>query len=114
MKSFGLLLLILATANAVFANARDWKAARVVDSSETDISGQMRGSKNTVHYTIETEERLYYLDYTYKPSQENNGGAPSLAVNVMTKIAVSGKHAYILDANGKELKMQIVKKPTNK
>ena len=113
MKPLRLLLLILLFSTASSANNRNWKPARVIDASETDVSGEVRGEKHTMHYTVETEDTFYFLDYTYKPSKHESG-PPSLAVNVLTKIAIEGKHAYLLDANDKELKLQIVKKPTKK
>jgi hypothetical protein len=112
MKLFRPLLLALLLASTSLANTRTWKEARVVDSSETDVSGELHGSKHTMHYTIETEDRLYFLDYTYTSNQ--HATPPTIAVNVMTKIAVEGHHAYLLDAAGKEVKFQIVKKSTNK
>lgn len=112
MRIFCLLSLSLLLATASLANTRNWKEARVIDSSETDVSGELHGSKHTMHYTIETEDRLYFLDYTYKPNQHST--PPTIAVNVMTKIAIEGHHAYVLDSTGKEVKFQIVKKPTNK
>jgi hypothetical protein len=113
MKPFRLLFLILLAATATLANNRNWKPARVIDASETDVSSDVHGEKHTMHYTVQTEDNFYFLDYTYKPSQHESH-PPNLAVNVLTKIAIEGKHAYILDANDKELKLQIVKKPTKK
>jgi hypothetical protein len=110
MKKFTLPLFTILLATAVLANTRDWIPARVVDSSETDVSSQARADKNTMHYTIETDDMLYFVDYTYKPGQHNDSGPPSIAVNVQTKIAIEGKHAYILDVTGREVKLHIVKK----
>jgi hypothetical protein len=109
MKKFTLLLFTMLLATASLANTRDWKAARVVDSSETDVSGEARGEKNTMHYTIETDDMLYFVDYAYKPGHHGESGPPNIAVNVQTKIAIEGKHAYILDVAGGEVKMRIVK-----
>ncbi len=110
MKKFRLLLLTMLAATASLANTREWKTARVVDASETDVSGEVRGKRNIMHYTIETPDMIYFVDYTYKPGQHSNNRAPSIAVNVLTKIAVEGKHAYILDVTGREVKLRIVKK----
>ncbi|MGB2666014.1 MAG: hypothetical protein WAK48_18565 [Candidatus Acidiferrum sp.] len=109
MKRFRLLLLVLLAATASLASARDWKPARVVNDSETDVTGEMRAEKITMHYTIETEDMVYFVDYSFKPGQKNSR-PPSITANVETKIAIEGKHAYILDATGQELKMHIVKK----
>jgi hypothetical protein len=96
--------------SARVAEAREWKSARVVDRSETDVSGEMRGQKNTLHYTIETDDMIYFVNYSYKPSKHGQSGAPDIAVNVETKIAIEGRSAYILDVTGKEVKLHIVKK----
>jgi len=114
MKTIKLLMLIILAATATLANTRNWKPARVVEESETDVSGELRKSKNTVHYTVETADGVYYVDYTYDPDKKSNNRPPDLAVNVYTKIAIEGKHAYILDTTGKEVKMEVVKKPANK
>lgn len=110
MKKLGLLLMIFA-ASVASANSRDWKSGRVINSSETEVSG-MRGDTNTLHYTVETDTMIYDLDYSYKPTQRGSSGAPDIAVNVMIKIAVEGKSAYILDVNGREVKLRVVKKKT--
>ena len=109
MKKFSLLLLVLLAVTPALASARDWKPARVVNDSETDVTGEMRAEKITMHYTIETDDMVYFVDYSFKPGQKNSH-PPSITANVETKIAIEGKHAYILDANGQELKMHIVKK----
>ncbi len=109
-----LLLLLLIPLITCPARARDWKMARVVDASETDVSGELRGKRNIMHYTIETDDMVYLVEYTYKPGQKNNSHPPDIAVNIVTKIAVEGRHAYVLDANGKEVKLHIVKKTAQK
>jgi hypothetical protein len=114
MRTITLLMLITLVATTTLGNSRDWKPARIVEESETNRSGELRKSKNTVHYTVETADRLYYVDYTYDPDKKSNNRPPDLAVNVYTKIAIEGKHAYILDTTGKEVKMEIVKKSASK
>jgi len=114
MKKFWLLMAAMVVATVSLANTRDWKLARVVDASETDVSGELRGKRNTMHYTIETEDMVYFADYTYKPDQHSHNRPPDIAANVLTKIAVEGRHAYVLDVNGKEVKLHIVKKATQK
>lgn len=114
MKKFWLLMAIMAVAAVSPANARVWKLARIVDSSETAVSGELRGKRNTMHYTIETEDRVYFADYTYKPDQHSNNRPPDIAANIVTKIAIEGRTAYVLDVNGKEVKLHIVKKATQK
>ncbi len=114
MKKFRLLILTMLAATASLANTRQWKTASVVDASETDISGELRGKRNIMHYTIETDDMIYFVDYTYKPGQHSNSRAPDIAVNVLTKIAIEGRHAYILDVSGKEVKLHVVKKTTKK
>ncbi|MGB7434086.1 MAG: hypothetical protein WBR26_12490 [Candidatus Acidiferrum sp.] len=110
MKMFRLLVLTMCIATACVAGTRDWKEARVIDTSETDVTGDVRGQKNTVHYTIETQDMVYFVDFVYKPTQHSGNHAPDIAVNVLTKIAIDGRHAYVLDATGKEVKLHIVKK----
>jgi len=114
MKKFRLLMLLLLVAAASLANAREWKAAKILDTSETDVSGKMRGSKNTLHYTIETDDMIYFADYTYNPGKRSDSGAPNIAVNVLAKIAIEGRHAYILDVTGREVKLHIVRKAVKK
>jgi hypothetical protein len=114
MKKFRLLMLTMLVATASLANTREWKTAMVVDASETDVSGELRGKRNIMHYTMETADMIYFVDYTYKPGQHNNSRAPDIAVNVQTKIAIEGKHAYILDVTGREVKLHIVKKTAKK
>lgn len=114
MKKFRLLMLTMLVATTSLANTREWKTARIVDASETDVSGGMQGKKNIMHYTIETDEMIYFVDYIYKPGQHSNNRAPDIAVNVVTKIAIEGKHAYILDVTGREVKLHVVKKITQK
>jgi hypothetical protein len=82
----------------------------IVLTSENDVSWPLWGEKDTLHYTIETSAMIYFVEYTYKPGQHNNGHGPNIALNVPTKIAIGGKHAYALDANGREVKLHILKK----
>ncbi len=110
MKKFRFLILLLVVAAASLANAREWKAAKILDTSETDVSGKMWGEKNTLHYTIETDDMIYFADYSYKPNGHSDSHAPNIAVNELTKIAIEGRHAYILDVAGREVKLHIVRK----
>jgi|SRR5579864_207615 len=112
MKKFRLLLLLFAAAS--LANAREWKTAKILDTSETDVSGKMWGEKNTLHYTIETDDMIYFADYSYKPGGHSDSHAPNIAVNELTKIAIEGRHAYILDVTGREVKLHIVRKAVKK
>ena len=114
MKRFGLLVLVAVLVGASIAMAREWKTARVVNATETDVSSKAWGEKNTIHYTIETDEMIYFADYSYKPGRRSNNHAPDLAVTESTKIAIEGRHAYILDVAGKEVKMHITKKTSKK
>lgn len=117
MRKRSLLLILLITlclATVLTANTRDWKEAVVINVTETDVTGELRAPKNTMHFTIETVDTIYFADFVYKPGDRNNGSAPDVAVNEPTKIAVEGKHIYILDGKGKELKLHIVKKTANK
>jgi|SRR5580658_2120672 hypothetical protein len=109
MKKLTLLMSVL-LATTSLAATRNWKDAKVEVSSETDVSSKLLGDKNTMHYTIETEDMIYFVDYTFKPSQHSDGHAPNISVNALTKIAIAGHHAYVQDVTGKELKMHITKK----
>jgi hypothetical protein len=113
MKKFRLLLLLL-VAGASVAKTREWKTAKILDTSETDVSGKMWREKNTLHYTIETDDMIYFVDYSYKPGEHSDSHAPNIAVTELTKIAIEGRHAYILDVAGKEVKLHIVRKTAKK
>jgi hypothetical protein len=106
----GILLLTMLIAAPCGAKTRDWKPARVVNVTESAVSWELTGQKNTMHYTIETEDMVYFGDYSYRPGEHKNGHAPDVGGNVVTKIAIEGRHAYVLDAYGKEVKLHIVKK----
>lgn len=110
MKKLQLLMLTLFVATTSLANTRDWKTAKIEATSETDVSSKAFGEKNTMHYTIETEDMIYFADFTFKPGQHSDSHPPDIAVNELTKIAIQGRHAYILDVRGKEVKMHIVRK----
>jgi hypothetical protein len=103
------LLLTMLIATAPLAKAREWQTGTIALTSENDVSGPLWGEKDTLHYTIETSAVICFAEYTYKPGQHNSHG-PNIALNMPTKIAIEGKHAYTLDANGKEVKLHIVKK----
>jgi hypothetical protein len=110
MKKLRLLIFTLLVATTSLAKTREWKTAKVQATSETDVSWKVWGEKNTMHYTIETDDMIYFADYTYKPGQHNDSRAPDIAVNALTKIAIEGRHAYLLDVAGKEVKLHIVRK----
>jgi len=110
MKKLMLLMFTVLIATAPLARSREWQTGTIVLTSENDVSWPLWGEKDTLHYTIETSAMIYFVEYTYKPSQHNNGHGPNIALNVPTKIAIGGKHAYALDANGREVKLHILKK----
>ena len=110
MKKLMLLMLTTLIATVSLAKTREWKIGTIVITSETDVSWPLWGEKNTIHYTIETNDMIYFVDYTYKPGQHSNSRGPNIALNVPTKIAIEGKHAYILDVTGREVKLHIVRK----
>jgi hypothetical protein len=110
MKKLTLLLLMLALATVAVAKVRDWKTARVINATESAVSWVVTGQKNTMHYTMETDDMVYFVDFTYMPGEKKNGRAPDIGVNSITKIAIEGKHAYVLDATGAEIKLHVVKK----
>jgi hypothetical protein len=110
MNKLRLLMLTLLVATTGLAKTRDWKTAKIEATSETDVSWKVWGEKKIMHYTIETDDMIYFADYTYKPGQHSDSHAPDIAVNALTKIAIKGKHAYVVDVTGKEVKLHIVRK----
>jgi hypothetical protein len=110
MKKLMLVMLTVLIATASLAKSREWQTGTIALTSENDVSWPLWGEKDTLHYTIETSAMICFVEYTYKPSQHNNSHGPNIPLNVPTKIAIEGKHAYILDANGREVKLHIVKK----
>ncbi len=110
MKNFPLLILTMMLGTAPLARAREWQLATIVITSQTNSSWPLWGEKDTLHYTIETTDMIYFVEYTYKPSPHSNSRGPEIPLNVQTKIAIAGKHAYALDAKGKEVKLHILKK----
>ncbi len=110
MRKLRLLVLTLLVATSSFANTRNWKPAKVDITSETDVSSKMWGEKNTLHYTIETDDMIYFVDYSFKPGQHSNSHPPEIGVEALTKVAIEGRHVYVLDATGKEIKMHIAKR----
>jgi hypothetical protein len=114
MKKFRLLMMLLMVATASLAKTREWKTAKIQDSSETDVSGKMWHEKKTLYYTIETDDMIYFVEYSYKPGEHSDSGAPNIAVTELTKIAIEGRHAYILDVTGREVKLHIVRKTAKK
>ena len=89
--------------------------ARLEDGEGHQFDGERgfvggNGQKNTMHYTVETDDMVYFIDYTYQPGEHKNGKPPDIGGNTVTKIAVEGKHAYVLDATGQEIKLKVVKK----
>ena len=118
MKRIGLLLLVTIWITSVsFAKTREWKEAKVTDVSETIVAAAAWGDTNIRHYTVETDEMIYVLDYAYNPAvkapwpgQHSKNRAPDVTVNAKTKIAIEGKDAYIIDDSGREVKLPIGKK----
>ena len=115
MKMALMLLMLAATLGE--AKTRDWKDAKVTDVSETIVSAASWGDTNIRHYTIETDEMVYVLDYAYNPAvkapwrgQHSKNRAPDVTVNAKTKIAIEGRDAFILDDTGREVKLPIAKK----
>jgi hypothetical protein len=109
MQKLSLLLLTLWLAAASLAKTRDWKIGEVEISSETDVSSKLGGQKDTVHYTIETEDMLYFAEYSFKPGHSDSH-APNIVLGAPTKVAIEGSHAYVLDVAGNEVKLHISRK----
>ncbi len=110
MKKYTALILLL-LAIACFAKTREWKSAKVIDVSATDVHKALGGATHIMHYTVETDDVVYLLDYACK---HDINRAPDVTASAITKIAIDGNHAYILDTAGKELKMRIVKQTKKK
>ena len=109
MKKLIFLLLTVLLAIAPPGRSREWQTGTIALTSENDVSGPLWGEKDTLHYTIETGTMICFAEYSYNP-QHGNAHGPNIALNMPTKIAIEGKHAYVLDASGKEVKLHIVKK----
>jgi len=110
MKKLRLLTLTLLVASSSLAKTRHWKPAEIEATSETNVSWKLWGEKTTIHYTIETEDMIYFAEYAFKPGQHSDSRPPQIEINVQTKIAIEGRHIYVLDVTGKEVKLHIVKK----
>ena len=111
MKNLIVLVLAVLLAAASPANARDWKPGTIDLTSETRVSSKLGGEKSTLHYTIQTADRVYFAEYSYKPGHD--GEPPKILLSAPTNIAIEGNHAYVLDVTGKEVKLHLVKKPPN-
>lgn len=117
MKKLAALVFLL-SATVGSAEAKNWKTATVIGVSETKVtSPMMREAKVIVHYTVDTNDYLLLLDYTYHPAtkpdspdQPGKNTPPSIDMGGATKIAIEGHHAYLLDIHGAEVKMHIKKK----
>jgi hypothetical protein len=105
-----ILILTMMIAITPLATAREWKHGMIVVTSQTNSSWPLWGEKDTLRYTIETSDMIYFVEYTFRPSTHSNNPGPEIPFNVETKIAIEGKHAYTLDAKGKEVKFHIVRK----
>jgi hypothetical protein len=110
MQKLSVLLLTLLFAVASLAKTRDWKIAKVEMSSETEVSSKLGGQKDIIHYTIETEDMLYFAEYSFKPGHGTDSHAPGIVLDEPTKIAIEGSHAYVLDVAGNEVKLHITRK----
>jgi len=109
MKKLCFLASTLLLAATCLAHTRDWKVAKIEVASDTDVSSKLLGEKNTMHYTVETEDMIYFADYSFNPAH-HNAQPPNISVNSLTKIAIEGHHAYVLDVTGKEVKLHISRK----
>lgn len=115
-KLVGVTFLLAAT--AFYAAAKDWKVGTVISMSETTVtSPMMRRPEIIEHYTVETNDLVLELDYSFhrsmkpdEPDQPGKNSPPRVPLGEATKIAISGHTAYVLDMNGAEVKMHIKKK----
>jgi len=114
-----LLLVVFAAAGMVWA--KDWKTGAIIGVTQTTVtSPMMHQPKIVMHYTVLTDELTLQLDYPYhppskpdEPDEPGKNSPPSMPLGGTTKVAVAGHHAYLLDVNGKEVKMEIKKKTKN-
>ena len=117
MRRFGVVLFLL-TATTLCAVAKDWKVATVISMSESTVTSPMMGRPEIIeHYTVETNDLVLELDYSFhrstKPDEADQPGKnspPRVPLGEATKIAISGHTAYVLDMSGAEVKMHIKKK----
>lgn len=118
MKKLALLLLLTTLlASLSLAKTQEGETAMVIGMSQSSVSGPLVRAATTVHFTVETETMVFFLDYSYHPEAKapapgkyNKNSPPDLSVNAVTKILVSGKSAYIYDNAGRKVKMHITKK----
>lgn len=118
-RGLALILLVLGAAGIVWA--KDWKAGAIIGVSQTKVTSPMMSRpKIIMHYTVVTDALTLQLDYSYhppnkqdEPDEPGKNSPPSMALGGTTKVAVEGHHAYLLDINGKEVKMEIKKKSKN-
>jgi len=120
VKRLATFLFVLA-ATAELAWAKDWKPGAIIGVSQTMVtSPMMHQPKIVLHYTVVTDELTLFLDYTYhphtkpdEPEEPGKNSPPSVPLAGTTKVAIEGHHAYVLDVDGKEIKMVIKKKTKN-
>ncbi|MGB2592529.1 MAG: hypothetical protein WBG02_04925 [Candidatus Acidiferrum sp.] len=110
MIKLRLLMLTLLVATSSLAATRHWKTAEIELTSESNVSWKLWGEKTTIHYTIETDNMVYFAEYTFKPGQHNDGRPPQIELGTSAKVAIEGSHAYVLDVTGKEVKLHNVRK----
>jgi uncharacterized RmlC-like cupin family protein len=114
MKKLSFLALSLLLAASAQAATRHWKSAEIEATSITNVSWKLWGEKTTVHYTIETADMVYFAEYTFKPGQNHDSHSPEIAMSASAQVAIEGRHAYVLDITGKEVKLHIVRKMAKK
>lgn len=114
MKKLVLVLLVMiALASSSFgAKQRDWKDARLVSVSVDDtgsaavipIGGALYGAKiYQTNYRFETPDLIIIAG-------RRNRKPLNLTVNRIMKVATEKQNLYVLDDDGKEIKIQIVGK----
>ncbi len=122
-------IVVVLCACVALANDRHWKDAKVVRiTSSSENNGVVVGTTgttavggvvktNTMYYSIETDDMIYVLDYSYSPAvkapwpgQHSRGRTPNVTLNGKTKISIEGHNAYILDDDGRDVKLPIFEK----
>jgi len=111
MRSTTLILAILCS-SAALAKDRQWKDAKVIDTTSekggavvVPIAAIVGVPITKTFYWIQTDDTIYVLGPALTKHQLLN-----VTLNGPTKVAIDGKNAHILGDDGKDKKMVIVEK----
>ena len=108
-----LALLLIATGDKVDAavKKRNWQIGKILDSEQSQrLDGDFKGQKGQ-KILIEGETYLFVGELSQGVSLLLLPKAlPSFTVNEKVKFAIEGRKLFVLDDEGKEYSMEIVKK----